>query len=211
MTTIGGQKTGLRPFEEPLTDLEVARVYQWSRDPELLRWSGGTPTDLTFEEFRGHLREEGRNGSVHRRAFFIVTRPFDGVHPEHGRRAQGGELIGRIGCFAIDWGKREGELGIVIGDSANWGHGYGRDAVTTLLRHLFETTSLERITLFTFPENVRAQRCFAACGFRTLATARRFSPDLGEYNSVEMEITCREFLEQHARLGTSVIARSPCR
>jgi RimJ/RimL family protein N-acetyltransferase len=46
--------------------------------------------------------------------------------------------------------------------------------------------------LYTFPENVRAQKCFAACGFRSLGVARRFSPDLGEFDGIEMEITRQE-------------------
>ena len=180
MTIIWGDKIGLRPFEDKLTDDEIARVYQWSSDEHILHWSGGSPTDLTLAEFRERLLNDRGHAPSNRRAFFIVTRA--------------GELIGRIGCFAIDWNKQEGELGIVIGESVAWGQGYGRDAVTTLLRHLFETTSLERINLFTFPENVRAQRCFVACGFRTIAQARRFSPDIGEFDGIEMEITRREFL-----------------
>jgi ribosomal-protein-alanine N-acetyltransferase len=180
MTIIWGEKTGLRPFEDQLTDDEIARVYRWSSDEQILRWSGGSPTDLTIAEFRERLLHERGHIPANRRAFFIVTRD--------------GALIGRIGCFAIDWDKREGELGIVIGESTSWGQGYGRDAVTTLLRHLFETTSLDRINLFTFPENIRAQRCFAACGFRVIAHARRFSPDIGEFDGIEMEITRREFL-----------------
>ncbi len=180
-----GARTGLKPFAEPLTDTQAARVYKWSRDPELLRWSSGTPTDLSFEEFHARLREESHNDSKQRYVFYIVTRPD--------------ELIGRIGVFAIDWTRRDGELGIVIGESEQWGRGYGRDAITTLLHHLFATTPLERVYLFTYPENTRAQRCFAACGFRHIGTALRFSPDLGEYVGVEMEITRHEFLSQPTR------------
>jgi ribosomal-protein-alanine N-acetyltransferase len=184
MTIIWGNTIGLRQFEDNLTDDEIARVYQWSNDENILRWSGGTPTDLTFEEFRERLLSERGHMPSNRRAFFIVTRD--------------GELIGRIGCFAIDWKKQEGELGIVIGERAQWGRGYGRDAVATLLYHLFETTSLDRINLFTFPENLRAQRCFIACGFRTIGNARRFSPDIGEFDGIEMEITRREFLTRRS-------------
>ena len=105
-----------------------------------------------------------------------------------------GELIGRIGCFALDQRACEGELGVVIGEPAFWDKGFGRDAIATLLLFLFETTPLERINLYTFPENIRAQRSFAACGFRPLGTARRFSPDLGEFIGLEMEITRAEIL-----------------
>ncbi len=179
MTMILGEQIALRPFEDALTDEEVARVHRWSSDENILRWSGGTPTDLTVQEFRDRLLSERGNQPANRRVFFVVTRE--------------GELIGRIGCFAIDWDKQEGEIGIVIGESGAWGQGYGRDATTTLLRYLFDTTTLERINLFTFPENLRALRCFAACGLRVVGNARRFSPDIGEFDGIEMEITRREF------------------
>ena len=184
MAIIWSDKIGLRPFEDALTDEEIARVYRWSSDENILRWSGGAPTDLTLEEFSERLLGEHEYVPSNRRAFFIVT--------------PSGELIGRIGCFAIDWDKKEGELGIVIGESAVWGQGKGRDAIMTLLRHLFTTTPLERINLFTFPENLRAQRCFAACGFRAIANARRFSPDIGEFDGIEMEVTRREFLARQS-------------
>jgi RimJ/RimL family protein N-acetyltransferase len=65
---------------------------------------------------------------------------------------------------------------------------------------VFATTQLDRINLYSFVDNARAQRCFAACGFRPLSTARRFSPDIGEYDGIEMEITRDEF----AKLDASV-------
>lgn len=177
-----GTKTALRPFEDSLTDSEIARVYGWSRDPKVLQWSGGAPLGLTLAEFTERLHRESQNPPSDRRMFFIVTNE--------------GQMIGRIGCFAMDENAREGELGVVIGERAFWDKGFGRDAVATMLRFLFETTPLERLNLFTFPENVRAQKSFAACGFRSLGTASRFSSDLGEFTGLEMEITRGEFLAQ---------------
>lgn len=198
MATVWGNQVGLRPFEEPISDEEAARVYRWSRDEELLRLSGGEPTELTLAEFREQLRGDHQDLFDHRRMFFILMRPH--------------ELIGRIGCFAIDWTRRDGELGIVIGEPALWGKGYGRAAVTLLLRHLFEMTLLERIYLFTYPENMRAQRCFAACGFRSLGITRRFSVECGEHDGVEMEITRQEFLElwnTRAQAASPVVEKCP--
>lgn len=184
MTMLWGNRVGLRSFTDHLTDAEIAQVYRWSRDTTVLRWSGGVPTELTLAEFNERLRGEQIHPLDNRMTFFIFTR--DAV------------MIGRIGIFAIDWDKREGELGIVIGDTNAWDKHFGREAVVLLLRHLFETTALERIYLYTFVDNLRAQKCFAACGFRSLGAARRFSPDLGEFDGVEMEITRREFLlQQH--------------
>jgi RimJ/RimL family protein N-acetyltransferase len=179
--TLWATTIGLLPFEEPLTDAEIARVYRWSKDESVLRWSGGIPTELSFPEFAERLRNEQRHPLDNRIAFFIVNR--------------NDELIGRIGVFAIDWNKREGELGIVIGETTEWNKGYGRQAIRLLLQHLFASTTLERIILYTFTDNLRAQHCFAACGFRAIGTARRFSPDIGEYDGIEMEIT-RQTLNQ---------------
>lgn len=180
MTTIWDSRVGLRAFDDPVSDAELERVYRWSKDTAVLQWSGGAPTELTLNEFANRFRIDQRNPSSFRLAFFILLRS--------------GEIIGRIGVFAIDWDKREGELGISIGEPSQWGHGYGRQAIDLMLRDIFQTTSLERILLYTFPENIRAHRCFAACGFRSIGQARRFSPDIGEYDGIEMEITRREWL-----------------
>jgi RimJ/RimL family protein N-acetyltransferase len=159
----------------------------------VLHWSGGVATELTLDEFRDHLRGERWHAPINRRAFFILTRA--------------NELIGRIGVFAMDREQRDGELGIIIGEPTQWGKQYGRDAVQTLLRHVFTTTMLERVYLFTFNENIRAQNCFRACGFRPLGAKRRFSPDVGEYDGIEMEITRREFLERRAPIPVALAAQ----
>ncbi len=190
MTIIHGDTITLRAFEDPITDEEIARVYRWSRDTELLRWAGGTPTELTLAEFREHLRGERFHAPTNRRAFFIFTNAH--------------QLIGRIGIFAIDWLNHDGEMGIVIGEAVNWSKHYGRDAIKTLTRYIFNTTSLDRIYLFTFTDNTRAQKCFAAAGFRALGSARRFSPDVGEYDGIEMEMTRQDFREQ--RLSENTIS-----
>ncbi len=192
MSVIWGDKIGLQPFEEPLTNDEIERIYRWSSDEAVLRLSGGSPTELTLDEFRERLRSESSYGYDNRRAFLILTRT--------------GEAIGRIGIFAIDWAHHQGELGIVIGEREYWGKGYGRDAILTLLRHLFQTTSLETINLFTFTDNIRAQRAFAACGFSVVGQGRQFSPDIGEYEGMEMEITRRDFINR-ARPHAPKLAR----
>ncbi len=186
MRLIWGEKTGLRRFEERMTDAEIAKLYEWSRDEELLRWSGGSPTDLSKDEFRDHLNAERLYGPSNRRAFLIFARePI--------------ALIGRLGIFGIDWDKGQGELGIVIGEKEYWGHGYGRDAVRTLIHHLFTTSSLNRVYLYTFSDNLRAQRSFAAAGFRVVNHGRRFTPEVGEFEGVQMEITRADFVDRQIR------------
>ena len=183
---IWGDKIGLRRFEDHLTPFDMQRLYEWSQDDELLRWSGGTPAQMGFEEFEDQVVQEQLYGPHNRRAFFIIRRD---TH----------ELIGRLGLFAIDWGKRQAELGIIIGQKEYWGRGYGRDALRTFLHHIFKTSNLERVYLFTFQDNVRAQRAFAASGFRPVRSVRRTLPDLGEFDGLEMEATRAEFMKELER------------
>jgi RimJ/RimL family protein N-acetyltransferase len=182
MSYIYGYKTLLRRFEERMSEAEISKLYDWSRDPELLSLSGGTPTDLTLSEFREHLRGERLYGPSNRRMFLVFARDTM-------------ELIGRIGVFAIDWNSRDAEMGVVIGERAYWNHGYGRDTVQTLLRHLFSSSSLNLVYLITFANNLRAQRAFTAAGFRVTDIGPRFTPDVGEFEGVRMEITRQEFMQ----------------
>ena len=182
MAIIYGEKIFLRRFEDRMSDAEIARLYEWSRYQELLNQSGGTRTELTESEFREHVRGERLYGPSNRRMYLLFAR--DTL-----------ELIGRIGIFGIDWDRRDAEMGIVIGARNFQNRGYGRDAIRTLLHHLFTTSSLNTIYLYTFAENLRAQRAFTAVGFRVTEKGPRFTPDVGEFIGVRMEITRQEFLE----------------
>jgi RimJ/RimL family protein N-acetyltransferase len=179
--TIWGERIGLRSVKGPLTDAEVEQVYKWSHDEEMLKWSGGTPSELTLDQFQDQSRRERWHPESNQRVFYIVTRS--------------GELIGRIGLYSIDWAKKDGELGISI-DKEYWNRQYGREAIKLLTRYVFAKMPIQRICLGTFKDNVRAQRAFAACGFRVVGTARRFAPIEGEYrDGIVMELTQQDFCQ----------------
>jgi RimJ/RimL family protein N-acetyltransferase len=69
--------------------------------------------------------------------------------------------------------RREAELGITIGERGYWSQGYGRDAVATVVRHIFRTTGFRRVYLKSLEWNERAQRAFEHAGFRTCGRLRR--------------------------------------
>lgn len=54
---IHGQKVILRPYEEGFSDEELAVLYRWSQDEEVLRWSGGSPKRLTPSEFKREFEQ----------------------------------------------------------------------------------------------------------------------------------------------------------
>lgn len=150
---------------------DAANDYAWRCDEELARLDAAPPLRLSFAEFLAEYAEELRYPSPRRRRFAIES-------PE-------GKHIGNLMYYDIDEGKGEAELGIMMGDRDYWDQGYGTDAIATLLDHIFNTTSLERIYLNTLDWNIRAQRCFEKSGFVPCGQVRRYGN-----NFIVMEI-CR--------------------
>lgn len=176
-----GQKVFLRAYQAGVTDEELERIYRWSRDEDLLHLSGGTVHNRSLSQFkREFLRRLNQRNS--RESHFLIF-----THE--------GELIGRMACVGINYRRKEGELGIVIGERAYWGQGYGTDAILALLNHLFATTDLDRIYLHTYPHNMRAQRCFEKCGFRRVESRRRLSLFWGYQEEIEMEVFRSRFVD----------------
>jgi RimJ/RimL family protein N-acetyltransferase len=89
------------------------------------------------------------------------------VEDENGRH------IGNIMYYNHDTGRREAEMGVSIGLRDWWAQGYGTDAVSTLVAHLFRTTELQRLYLHTLDWNHRAHRAFEKVGFTDCGSAWR--------------------------------------
>ena len=148
--------------------------YRWRCDPEMARFDAAAPLRAPFNDFLVTYREDVTYPSPFRRVYAIET--LDGTH------------IGNVMYYNIDDARGEAELGITIGDRRFWGTGYGRDAVRTFVRFLFQHVHMRRIYLNTLDWNVRAQRSFAAAGFVQYGTSKR-----GMHSFVSMEIL-REWL-----------------
>ncbi len=61
---------------------------------------------------------------------------------------------------------RSAELGIFIGDPAEWAKGFGTEATRLLVAHAFEALGLARVTLRVFEGHARAIRAYERVGFR---------------------------------------------
>jgi len=179
-----GERVTLRPYDHPFTEDELRRVYKWGRDDEVLRWSGGMPLHMSFSEFKAAFPREQRRRD--QQVYVILT--------------ESGELIGRVGIFDIDASRSLATLGVVLGEKNRWSQGYGTDAIRTLLRHLFFAAGFQKIQLYTYTDNYRAQRSFGKVGFQAVGAKRRFPFGLRFQEELRMEITRDEF----ARLIRSV-------
>ena len=162
---IKGKSVVLR--EKRLED--AADDFAWRRDSELCRLDASFPIAVSFTDFLASYIDELDYQSPRRRRFAIETP--DGKH------------IGNLMYYDIDERRGEAELGIMIGNRDYWDRGYGTDAITTLINHIFATTKLDRIYLNTLDWNTRAQRCFEKCGFVACGNSSR-----GGHIFVVMEI-----------------------
>jgi RimJ/RimL family protein N-acetyltransferase len=146
---ITGNKIRLR--DKNLSD--ARDDYTWHKDRELAYLDACSPRRGSFKEYLADYTEELRFYSNRRRHVFAVE-TLDGKH------------IGNCAYYDINELAGDAQLGIMIGDRDYWNKGYGSDTIATVIKHVFHNTSLKRIYLRTLESNMRAQRCFAKCGFR---------------------------------------------
>lgn len=166
-------------YLSPLTPEDAERSAAWDNDLEVALPLGDeawTPT--TAEGARQGLEEAVRR---HAHLFGIIDKAT-------------GELIGRCILFQIDQVNRSAMMGIVIGEKAYWGRGYGREATRLLLDYAFNLLNLHNVMLGVFSFNERALRCYRAVGFREIGR-RRQARIIGDrrYDVVLMDILADEF------------------
>jgi ribosomal-protein-alanine N-acetyltransferase len=164
LATINGDKIKIR--HKRLQD--AINEYLWRQDDELSRLDASTPLTGSFQEYiHWYAEDHGYSNN----SCILAIETFDGIH------------IGNFGCFNIDDINKQLEIGIMIGNKSYWNHGYGMDAMMTMVDHLFNNTHAERISLKTLDWNIRAQKCFEKCGFLPCGKLVR-----GDYNFILMEM-----------------------
>jgi len=140
-----GEKVLLRPMQEA----DIARQHEFNQDPEIYLLDGDYPHVAPWYEAQSFYESRTKfNESI---APFAIE--ADGIY------------IGFCSLMSLRHPLRNFELGIMIGDRAYWGRGYGRDTVRTLLHYGFHHLAGRRIALTTHVKNERAIRCYQACGF----------------------------------------------
>lgn len=157
---IRGVKTCLRALEHD----DLPHFVRWINDPEVRRFLVMRyPLSMAEEEkwWQGFLQRE--------HDYILAIMADDGVY------------IGNIGLHDIDYENRRAELGIIIGEKAYWGQGYGSDAIHTMLHWAFDHLNLNRVSLRVYAYNERGIRCYQKCGFRHEGTLRQARYLDGQY------------------------------
>lgn len=147
-----GEKIFLRPLEESDAPLLV----RWFNDPEVIRTlRSWRPVTLTTEI--EHLQKMARSQDD------LVL----GISLHDDR------LIGVTGLHGFDPKNRAAMFGIVIGETNEWGKGFGTEATALIAGHGFETMNLHRIWLEVYADNLRGIRAYEKAGFIREGLARQ--------------------------------------
>jgi UDP-4-amino-4,6-dideoxy-N-acetyl-beta-L-altrosamine N-acetyltransferase len=154
-----GEKTRLRRIERQ----DIPTFVRWFSDPEVREFLMVNRPISTAEEEKWFERKLQEGSDI----FAIET--VDGTH------------IGNIELMDMDTRHRHAELGIVIGEKAYWGQGYGSDAIRTLLRFAFEEMNLHRVSLRVYEDNARGIHAYEKCGFRIEGRLREAIYRKGRY------------------------------
>ena len=73
--------------------------------------------------------------------------------------------IGNIKIDPVDLKSKNAEYGILIGDTEEWGKGYGFEASNTIISYCFNNLKLKTIQLGVKKENINAIKLYKKLGF----------------------------------------------
>lgn len=158
---------GKRLYLRPLLKSDITERYlSWLNDAEVTRYieTGLFPvTKKDLEEFYKKIKVSKTD---------IMFAIIDKKHDLH---------IGNIKLGGINWVHRFADLGIMIGDKAYWGRGYGEEACRLLLGYAFNRLNLNKVTLGTYATNLAALKTFKKVGFKIEGRIKKLLSIDGKY------------------------------
>ncbi len=173
---IAAGRVYLRPFER-----EDAPLYQrWRSDAAVIRLASLPPAPPSLAAVEQRIERLARDQGSEGYAFVICL------------RENGGRPIGEASLFRLDRENGSAELGIFIGESEEWGRGYGTDAVNALVDFGFGELRLERVWLEVWTGNHRARRAYEKAGFVPEGTLRRDRYENGTFTDGDIMSILRD-------------------
>lgn len=133
---------------------EMGKLFsKWSSDSELMRLFGNGPTRTYSTKATTEFYEKELDPNSEKHFCFSIRSLTDD------------RLLGETD-LEVSWMMRNAFVGIGIYDRADWGKGYGTEAMKLILRYAFAELNLQRVTLTVFEYNPRAIRSYEKAGFR---------------------------------------------
>jgi RimJ/RimL family protein N-acetyltransferase len=164
--TYAGDLVALRAREPE----DAEHLQRWNSDPETMLWWDAIYPAMPVEGYAARVASQPplSFGFVS----FVVTDRTDGTP------------IGWGGLFGTAPVHRHAELGVMIGEAAYRGRGYGTDATRTLCRFAFDRMHLVRVSLTVFPGNTAGRRAYEGVGFVEEGVQRRAAWKRGAWHDL---------------------------
>jgi RimJ/RimL family protein N-acetyltransferase len=161
---------------------DLPRLWEFNNDLDVeLAGGGDPPMPQSFERLQADFDREAATGGRDNAWFAIEVE---------------GVFIGHCGLMHFNETARTCELGIGIGDKAQWGRGLGQEAVRLLLDYAFRLRNQRRVWLWVHARNERAIGAYRACGFTEEGRLRQHVWSNGEYDdAVYMGILRDEWMK----------------
>ena len=121
-------------------------------------------------------------------------------HPNAWIIEEDGKLVGGVGLNNLNEVDRRARLAIGLFNEGHLGRGIGRKAIVLVLQQAFGPLGLHRVDLRVLSFNIRAIRCYEACGFRREGIERESALVGGEWH----DDWIMAILEQDFRARTAV-------
>ncbi len=142
-------RPGYRVRLRPIVERDVDAMMDWVNDPAVTRNFAGMSRTITREEELAYVRSM-RSSSADR---LYVAEDLDGRY------------VGNGGIHKIYWPAANGRLGLVIGDRARHGQGYGQEVLRLLCTLAFEHLQLHKVWIVHYGDNGRMLHLCKKLGF----------------------------------------------
>lgn len=159
----------------PLDPAQVGQAYvDWLADPRVNQFLETRHSEQTLDSIRDFI--EGVNASDHSVLFGVFPKAT-GVH------------MGNIKLGPIDRRNSRADIGLLIGDPAEWGKGYAAEMIGAITGYGLGQLGLNKLTAGCYGANEGSRRAFLANGWREVGRSRdHWRVDGGWMDNVLLEI-----------------------
>ncbi len=154
----------LRAFK----DSDIWTLHKWINDPEIIKFTN------SFRPIDENEQREWFQSIYKNKNQFV----FGIEHIETSK------LIGTCGLYEFDQISRKAELRMKIGDTTEWGKGYGKLALEELIKFGFNDLNIHRIWLKVFEDNLAAIKIYSNSGFELEGKMKEDVFIQGKYKNV---------------------------
>ncbi len=141
-----------------LTPSDIPVIAEWYQDASFLRAYDSDPAYPTTEKQLAARLEEQQSS---KNGFLFAVRLLESQR-----------IIGILHFDGVAWTHGTSFVSIGIGEEADRGQGYGREAMELGLRFAFDELNLHRVCLTVFSYNETARKLYESLGFRHEGTYR---------------------------------------